>query len=67
MVTSITSIATTLVTGVSRGLLSWLSSQIGSVRSLPAVKVVTMISSKDRAKASMPPASRAVARLGRIT
>ena len=32
MVASITIIATTLVMGVSRGLLSWFNSQIGSVR-----------------------------------
>ncbi|MCY1466639.1 hypothetical protein D9M71_850070 [compost metagenome] len=66
MVTSITSMATTLVTGTSRGRLSWLSNQIGRVRSWPAVKVVTMISSNDRAKASMPPANRAEPRLGRM-
>ena len=39
--------------------------QIGSVCRWPAVKVVTMTSSKDRAKASMPPARSAVAMLGR--
>ena len=66
MVTSITSMATTLVTGTSRGRPSWLSSQIGRVRSWPAVKVVTMISSNDRANASMPPASSAEPRLGRM-
>lgn len=66
MVTSITSMATTLVTGTSRGRLSWLSSHSGRVRSWPAVKVVTMISSNDRANASMPPASNAEPRFGRM-
>ena len=33
----------------------------------PAVKVVTMISSKERAKASRPPASRAERRAGKVT
>src|SRR5574343_1665222 len=67
MVASITISATTLVIGVSRGLDSWFSNQIGSVRSLPAVKVVTMISSKLSANASMPPASSAVAMFGSTT
>ena len=39
--------------------------QIGKVDCWPAVKVVTMISSKDKAKASIPPASRAEAICGR--
>ncbi len=61
---TITKTATTLVTGRWRGRTSWLKIQIGSVSCWPAVKVVTMISSNDSAKASMPPASSAVAMLG---
>ena len=56
-VTTMTMSATTLVTGRSRGRVSWLKIQIGSVSCCPAVKVVTMTSSNDSAKASMPPAS----------
>ena len=41
--------------------------QIGSVVCWPAVKVVTIISSNDSAKASMPPASSAVAIFGSTT
>jgi len=59
--------ATTLVMGTSRGRVSWFSIQIGSVTSLPAVKVVTMISSKLSAKASMPPATKAVRNCGKVT
>jgi predicted NBD/HSP70 family sugar kinase len=43
------------------------SIQIGRVACWPAVKVVTITSSKDSAKASMPPATSAVPILGRIT
>jgi hypothetical protein len=39
--------------------------QIGSVWMAPAVNVVTMISSKDRAKARRPPASSAVRSCGK--
>ena len=59
--------ATTFVTGRFRGRNSTWKIQIGSVGSLPLVNVVTMISSNDRANASRPPASNAVARFGRIT
>jgi hypothetical protein len=62
-----TNTATTLVTGRCRGRISSDSIQIGSVVCWPAVKVVTITSSKDSAKASMPPAKSAVPRLGRIT
>ena len=41
--------------------------QIGRVCWFPAVKVVTMISSNERAKASMPPARRAVPTVGSST
>ena len=41
--------------------------QIGSVSWVPAVNVVTMISSNDRAKASRPPARIAVRRTGNVT
>ena len=56
-----------IVTGRCLGLVSWLKIQIGSVSCWPVVKVVTMISSKDRAKESIPPAKRAVARCGSST
>ncbi|MNG39622.1 hypothetical protein D3C85_1894450 [compost metagenome] len=59
--------ATTLVTGLSRGRISSWYIQMGSVVCWPAVKVVTITSSKLRANASMPPANSAVARLGRMT
>ena len=62
-----TKTATTLVTGRWRGRISSDSIQIGSVVCWPAVKVVTITSSKESAKASMPPASSAVPRLGRRT
>src|SRR3972149_1565938 len=65
VVMAMTNKATTLVTGRWRGLVSWLNIQIGSVSCCPAVKVVTMISSKDRAKASTAPATLAVAKRGR--
>ena len=52
--------ATTLTIGRWFGWRRWLKIQIGSVSCVPAVNVVTMISSNDRAKASRPPASRAV-------
>ncbi len=51
--------ATTLVTGRWRGRISSCSIQIGSVVCCPAVKVVTMTSSKLSAKASSAPASSA--------
>jgi hypothetical protein len=59
--------ATTFVTGRFRGRNSTWKIQMGNVGSLPRVNVVTMISSNDRANASTPPASRAVARFGTIT
>jgi hypothetical protein len=65
-VTRMTKTATTLVTGRCLGLMSSVSIQIGSVDCCPAVKVVTITSSKDRAKASMPPARRALAMFGRM-
>ena len=43
------------------------SIQTGSVLCCPAVKVVTITSSKESAKASMPPANSAVAMLGSTT
>ncbi len=67
VVIRITKSATTLVTGRSRGRTSWLKIQMGSVVCWPAVKVVTITSSNERAKASMPPASRAVASAGSMT
>jgi hypothetical protein len=48
--------ATTLTIGSCRGRDRLATIQIGSVRCWPAVKVVTMISSKLSAKASSPPA-----------
>ncbi len=54
MVNSITDSATTLVIGTSRGRPSWFSSHSGSVRSWPAVKVVTMISSNDSERQHAP-------------
>src|SRR6516162_3445105 len=62
-----TKTAATFVRGRSRGRKSWLSIQIGRVSCCPAVKVVTITSSKLRAKASMPPANRAVATFGSTT
>ena len=59
-----TKTATTLVTGRWRGRISSDSIQIGSVVCWPAVKVVTITSSKESAKASMPPASSAVREIG---
>ena len=59
--------ATTLVTGRWRGRISSCSIQMGSVVCWPAVKVVTMTSSKLSANASRPPASRAEPSCGRIT
>src|SRR3989304_5667030 len=63
-VPAMTKRAAILVTGRCRGLVSWLKIQMGSVSCCPAVNVVTMISSKERANASIPPASSAVAMLG---
>ncbi len=62
-----TNTATTFVTGRWRGRTSSVSIQMGSVLCWPAVKVVTITSSKLSAKASMPPASSAVARFGSTT
>src|SRR3990172_4260279 len=62
-----TNSATTLVTGRCRGRTSEEKIQIGRVCCWPAVKVVTMISSKERAKASMPPVTNAEASWGSIT
>src|SRR5215213_6216519 len=63
----ITNVATTFVTGRSRGRVSCEKIQIGRVDCCPAVNVVTITSSKESAKASMPPASSAVPMLGRTT
>ena len=49
------------------GLKSVVKIQIGSVESVPAVNRVTTISSNDRAKASRPPARRAVRTIGNVT
>src|SRR3990172_6249283 len=65
VVMAMTNKATTLVTGRWRGLVRWFNIQIGNVSFCPAGKVVTMISSKDRAKATTAPATIAVARCGR--
>jgi hypothetical protein len=66
--TRISSTATTLTTGAWLGRVRLVKIQIGRVWSpAPAVKVVTMISSKERAKASRPPASRAERRVGKVT
>ncbi len=62
-----TNTATTFVTGRWRGRTSSVSIQMGSVVCCPAVKVVTITSSNDSAKASIPPASRAVAICGSTT
>ena len=64
---AIEAMATTLVTGRWRGRISSSSIHSGSVCCWPAVKVVTITSSKLSAKASMPPASSAVPMLGRMT
>ena len=45
----------------------WVKIQMGRVTWPPAVNVVTMISSKDRAKASSPPARSAVEMAGIVT
>ena len=66
-VTTMTNTATTLVTGRCRGLISSDSIQIGNVDYWPAVNVVTITSSNDSAKASMPPARSAVPICGRTT
>ena len=66
-VTVITKIATTLVIGRWRGLMSSFSIQMGRVVCWPAVKVVTITSSNDSAKASMPPASKALPICGSTT
>src|SRR5207245_5544062 len=62
-----TTLATTLTTGRWLGSRRLLKIHLGSVISEPEVKLVTMISSKDSANASSPPARRAVEMLGRIT
>ncbi len=62
-----TNMATTLVTGRLRGRVCCEKIQIGRVDSGPAVKVVTITSSKERANAHIPPASKAVAMLGNTT
>src|SRR2546422_9455489 len=62
-----TNIATTLTTGREFGRRKFLKIQIGRVSTVPLVKLVTTISSNDRAKASKPPATRAVERLGSRT
>jgi hypothetical protein len=41
--------------------------QIGSVVCAPAVNVVTITSSKERAKANSPPETSAVAIVGKVT
>ena len=64
----ITRTATTLTIGSSLGRKRLEKIQIGRVCSpAPIVNVVTMISSKESAKASRAPATRAVCRLGRVT
>ena len=59
--------ATTFVIGLCLGLISSDNIQIGRVVCWPAVKVVTITSSKDKAKANMPPAKIAVPKFGNIT
>ncbi len=64
----ITRTATTLTTGSWFGREKFWKIQSGSVCSpVPAVNVVTMISSKERPKASRPPATSAVCRFGSVT
>ena len=58
--------ATTFVMGRSRGRNSSLKNQMGSVRSLPAVKTVTITSSNDSANASSAPARIALRMLGSV-
>src|SRR5688572_29035615 len=60
-------VATTLTIGSWLGRDRFVKIQIGSVWSGPAVNVVTMISSKESAKASSAPATSAVLRLGKVT
>src|SRR5512146_1988589 len=62
-----TKVATTLVTGRSRGRVNCEKIQIGNVDCCPAVNVVTITSSNERANASIPPASNAVPMFGKIT
>jgi hypothetical protein len=60
--------ATTLTTGAWLGRVRLVKTQMGRVWTpapAPTVKVVTMISSKEKAKARRPPASRAERRAGR--
>src|SRR3954451_5354778 len=65
---STTSTATALTIGSSFGRKRREKIQIGRGFSpAPIVNVVTMISAKERAKASRPPAARAVFRLGKVT
>ena len=65
---TISTTATTLTTGAWLGRNMLLRIQIGSVVApCPAVNVVTMISSKLSAKASMPPARSAERSCGRVT
>ena len=64
----ITSRATTLTIGSWLGRKRLRKIQIGRVSSpAPSVNVVTMISSKESAKASRPPATSAVFIVGRVT
>ena len=64
----ITSSATTLTIGRLLGRAKLVKNQIGSVWSPAAiVNVVTMISSKERAKASRAPATRALRMVGSVT
>ena len=67
IVTRITSDTTTLTSGRRWPLWICAKIQIGSVFCAPAVKVVTMTSSKDSANASMPPATTEVEMSGNVT
>ena len=67
VVASITKTATTFVTGLWRGRVNSLSIQIGIVCCCPAVNVVTITSSNERANESIAPARRAVEIFGKIT
>ena len=64
---TITTSATTLITGSSFGRARFAKIQIGSVWSEPAVKTVTITSSNESPKASRPPASNAVPSAGSVT
>jgi hypothetical protein len=59
--------ATTFTTGRLLGSRRFRKIHFGSVSTVPEVRFVTTISSKDRANARSPPARRAVERCGRVT